>query len=179
MTAGFLQRVFESIFMIMHCFKSVFFVSLLLALVACNQADYSALLLGTWEGGEREGETKWCITYYEGGAFQFATQSLEIVMETEGEEKRSRLEPKLELYEGDYLLGPGGRLENNIVPLGMAGVKDESGQLPLARKERYIIKSIDEKEMHYRDEFNNERWFFNERVDSCSEQFMPGLPASQ
>lgn len=162
----------------------VLFLNIILLLAGCNSSEELEIkLVGTWEGAREDSvgspvdhlyddekrEYIWCVSYHEeDNRVELAIKSTQLIT-SEGESPR--FEPQLELYEGYWSVLPGARIKNLIVPLGTLGVRNPDGDFPLAKTERYIVESIDERKMRYRAESNDDVWFLNKRVESCSDKF--------
>lgn len=152
--------------------KSIGILFVILLSACSDDVELASKVVGTWEWKsevEEGGEAgrSWCVSYYEDKNMHLGILTPTLVERDDG---RKELDRSLELYEGFWEILPGSRLKSTIVPLGTRGIVDADGNYPLARVDSYIVKSVDEEHMHYREEANREAWYTVRSVDECSEE---------
>lgn len=147
--------------------KIVSCITLILLLGCANEEAQREKIVGVWEKViVGDADTFSICVQYEKDGHMFLTTFTESPQKTEEFER-----PRIGRYEGSWKIRDGGRLSHLVVPLGMLGVRDQKGKLPMSRTQIHLIKKLTDETITYRHQSRSNSWETYERVEKCSSKF--------
>lgn len=149
-----------------------------------SQEQAEDVLPGLWEGSSKG--HSWCVNYGESHALHI---KVKVVLPVGVAVQRTVVDTPVMEYYGRWDMEPGPRLfttvlsdsvvnysqgSDNVTTDISSPVDAEAVLTPEFDSRAYIIESIDESQMRYRDQIEDGDWYTSKRVERCSSKFTQG-----